>query len=101
MGVFNQIKDLYKLQKEAREMQKKMKEVKIEGVSDEENVKIFMNGLQEIDNIIIADEIISVENKRYLVKEIKEAMKDAQKKLQMELSKDVDISQIKNMLGAS
>ena len=100
-GMFNQLKDIYKLQKEAREMQKKMKEVKIAGVSDNEDVKIYMNGLQEIDNIEIADELLSVENKKQLVKEFKEAMKDAQKRLQKELSKDMDISQLKNMLGAS
>ena len=99
--MFNQLKDVYKLQKEAREMQKKMKEVKITGISDDEDVKIFMNGLQEIDTIEIADELMGVENKKQLVKEFKEAMKDAQKRLQKELSKDMDISQLKNMLGAS
>jgi DNA-binding protein YbaB len=100
-GMFNQLKDIYKLQKEAREMQKKMKEVKITGISDDEDVKIFMNGLQEVDTMEIGDELLSIANKKQLIKEIKEAMKDAQKKLQKELSKDMDISQLKNMLGAS
>lgn len=99
--MFNQLKDIYKLQKEAREMQKKMKEVKITGISDDEDVKIFMNGIQEIDTMEISDELLTVDNKKQLIKEIKEAMKDAQKKLQKELSKDMDISQLKNMLGAS
>ena len=99
--MFNQLKDIYKLQKEAREMQKKMKEVKITGISDDEDVKVYMNGLQEIDTIDIADDLMGLENKKQLVKEIKEAMKDAQKRLQKELSKDMDISQLKNMLGAS
>jgi DNA-binding protein YbaB len=100
-GMFNQLKDIYKLQKEAREMQKKMKEVKIIGISDDEDVKIFMNGLQEVDTMEINDELLSIESKKQLIKEIKSAMKDAQKKLQKELSKDMDISQLKNMLGAS
>jgi len=100
-GMFNQLKDIYKLQKEAREMQKKMKEVKIIGVSDDEDVKIYMNGLQEIDTMEISDDLLGVDNKKELIKEIKEGMKDAQKKLQKELSKDMDISKIKNMLGAS
>ena len=99
--MFNQLKDIYKLQKEAREMQKKMKEVKIVGISDDEDVKIYMNGLQEVDTMEISDELLSVDNKKQLIKEIKGAMKDAQKKLQKELSKDMDISQLKNMLGAS
>ncbi len=99
--MFNQLKDIYKLQKEAREMQKKMKEVKIVGISDDEDVKIFMNGLQEVDTMEISDDLLSVDAKKQLIKEIKGAMKDAQKKLQKELSKDMDISQLKNMLGAS
>ena len=98
--MFSQLKDIYKLQKEAREMQKKMKDVKIVGLSDDEDIKIYMNGLQEIDTMDIADELMSVDNKKQLVKEIKEAMKDAQKKLQKELSKDMDISQLKSMLGS-
>ena len=99
--MFNQLKDIYKLQKEAREMQKKMKEVKIVGISDDEDVKIYMNGLQEVDTMEISDELLSVDSKKQLIKEIKGAMKDAQKKLQKELSKDMDISKLKNMLGAS
>ena len=98
--MFNQLKDIYKLQKEAREMQKKMKEVKIVGISDDEDVKIYMNGLQEVDTMEISDELLSVDSKKQLIKEIKGAMKDAQKKLQKELSKDMDISKLKNMLGA-
>jgi DNA-binding protein YbaB len=49
MGMFDQLKDLYKLQKEAKEMQKKMKLVIVQGYSDDEDVKIKMNGLQELE----------------------------------------------------
>ncbi len=99
--MFDQLKDIYKLQKEAREMQKKMKLVMVEGFSDDEDVKIKMNGLQEVEAIEIDDDLIKVEYKRDLVKAIQQALKDAQKKLQKEMAKDMDISQIKNMLGAS
>jgi DNA-binding protein YbaB len=101
MGMFDQIKDLYKLQKEAKEMQKKMKQIMVEGYSDDEDVKIKMNGLQEIESIDIDDELMVVENKKDLVKALIQAMKDAQKRLQKEMAKDMDVSQIKSMLGAS
>lgn len=101
MGMFDQLKDVYKLQKEAKEMQKKMKALQITAFSDEEEVKIVMNGMQEIEEMDIADELMIVENKKQLIKAIKEAIKDGQKKLQKELAKDMDISQIKNMLGAN
>jgi DNA-binding YbaB/EbfC family protein len=101
MGMFDQIKDLYKLQKEAKEMQKKMKQIMVEGYSDDEDVKIKMNGLQEIESIEIDDELMSVENKKELIKAFIQAVKDAQKRLQKEMAKDMDVSQIKSMLGAS
>jgi len=99
-GAFNQLKDLYKLQKEARAMQKKMKAVHVTGLSDDELVSVSINGTQEIEEIEIHDELLSPENKRDLVKDIKQAVKDAQKRLQKELMKDMDMSQIKGMLGA-
>ena len=48
---FGQIKDLYKLQKEARKMQKQMKKMKIEGESKKGEVKLTVNGAQEIQDI--------------------------------------------------
>ena len=101
MGMFDQLKDIYKLQKEAREMQKKMKSLQIVAISDDEEVKITMNGMQEIEEMEIDDALMTIENKRNLIKAIKEAVKDGQKKLQKELSKDMDINQIKNMLGSN
>jgi DNA-binding protein YbaB len=101
MGMFDQLKDIYKLQKEAREMQKKMKAMQIIAISDDEEVKITMNGIQEIEDMEISDELMKLENKRHLIKAIKEAIKDGQKKLQKEISKDMDINQIKNMLGSN
>ena len=94
------MKDLYKLQKEAREMQKKMHGVKVVGVSDDEKVKVSMDGTQEIEEIEINDELLSIDNKRWLIKGMKEALKDAQKRLQRELAKDMDLNKIKGMLGA-
>lgn len=99
--MFDQLKDIYKLQKEAREMQKKMKVLMVQGYSDDEDVVVKMNGLQEIDSMEIDDSLLSVDSKKELIKAIQQAVKDAQKKLQKEMAKDMDISQIKSMLGAS
>ena len=99
-GLFNQMKDLYKLQKEAREMQKKMHTVKVVGVSDDEKVKVSMDGTQEVEEIEISVELLNADNKRWLIKDMKEALKDAQKRLQRELAKDMDLNKIKGMLGS-
>jgi DNA-binding protein YbaB len=98
-GFFNQAKDMYNLQKEARAMQKKMKKLKIKGLSDDELIEVVINGTQEIEEIEIADSLLKIESKRELVKGIKQALKDAQKKLQKEMMKDMDINQLKGMLG--
>ena len=41
--MFGQMKDLYKMQKQAREMQKQMKKLKIKGKSDDEMIVISIN----------------------------------------------------------
>ncbi|MBW7953252.1 MAG: YbaB/EbfC family nucleoid-associated protein [Candidatus Dojkabacteria bacterium] len=98
-GAFKQIKDIYKLQKEAREMQKKMKNIHVTGKSDDELVVVSINGTQEVEDITIEDRLLSPSEKKLLVKGIKQALKDAQKKLQKELMKDMDLGQLKGMLG--
>ena len=99
MSVFGQAKDLLKLQKEAREMQKKMKQLRVVGESDDERVRITVNGTQEVEDIEIADDLMNADSKKDLIKGVKAALKDSQKKLQKEMMKDMDISQLRNMLG--
>ena len=100
MKGLSQMKDLYKLQKEARRMQKEMKKLKITGQDKRDLVTITINGLQEIEEIDIADELLSPERKVELVKAIKEALKDANKRVQREMAKNMDLNDIKSMFGA-
>jgi len=81
-------------------MQKKMHAVKVVGVSDDEKVKVSMDGTQEVADIEINDELLNADKKRWLIKAMKEALKDAQKRLQRELAKDMDLNKIKGMLGS-
>lgn len=97
---FSQMKDLYKLQKEARKMQKQMKKLKVEGSSKDELVQVVMNGVQEIDDIQIAEELLHPAKKVDLIDSLKQAIKDANKKVQKEMAKDMDIDNLKSMLGS-
>ncbi len=97
--MFGKIGDLYKLQKEAKEMQSNLKNLKISGLSNNEDVEIVMDGTQEILEIGINDSLLSIDKKRYLEKAIIDVMKDAQKKIQKELMKDMNLDKIKQMLG--
>lgn len=98
---FGKVGELYRLQKEARAMQKKMKAISIEGESGDGNVVVAIDGTQEITDIDIAEEILSPDKKEKLINDIKDACKSAQKKLQKEMMKDMDMDKLRGMLGGS
>lgn len=99
MAGFGKVGELYKLQKEARAMQKKMKALLIEGDSKDGSVVVRINGTNEVDDIDIEEELLSPEKKNDLIKRLKQAFKAANKKLQKEMMKDMDLDKMKGMLG--
>lgn len=90
---------LLKMQKEAKQMQKKLRERRISGASKDERVKVFMNAAQEFEDIFIDDSLLEEDGLDRIKKGMKEAFKDYQKKLQKEMMKDMDLDQLKGMLG--
>lgn len=97
--MFNDLKDLYKLQKEAKEMQKKMREKKITGNSKDGRVTVYMNGAQEYEGIEIDDMLFDVDMKDLFKQDMDEAFKDYQKKLQKSMQESFNIDDVKSMLG--
>jgi nucleoid-associated protein EbfC len=97
MSVFGQAKDLYKLQREAKKMQEEMKQVLVVGESKKSLVKVTLNGVQEMVDINIDEHLL--DDKVELKKHIKDAYSDAQKKLQKEMAKGMDMDKLKGMLG--
>lgn len=55
--MFDKAKDMYKLQKQAREIKKQLKNTHIEAESD--GVVIVLNGEQEIISVAISDEAMA------------------------------------------
>lgn len=98
-NVFSQAKDLWKLQQEARKMQSQMKEVKVSATSRDNTIEVQINGLNELVSIQIKDELLSPSKKQILVKNLMESLKEAGKKLQKEMAKDLDLNKVKSMLG--
>ena len=96
---FGKVGELYKLQREARAMQKKMKKIIIDGESKDGDVIVRINGLQGVEDIAIDEELLSVERKDVLIKKLKQAFKSAHKKLQKEMARDMDVGKLKGMLG--
>ncbi len=92
-------RELIKMQMEAKKMQNRLREKKISGESRDGMLKIFMNGAQEFEDIWVDDDLMDVEMIDRLKKNMKEAFKDYQKKLQKEMAQDIDLDKIKGMLG--
>ena len=96
---FGKLGDMYKMQKEARQMQKKMKALIIEGESKDGSVVVSINGLNQLEEADFDDSLLSPGNKDKLVKNLKQAFKSANKKLQKEMMKDMDMNKLKGMMG--
>lgn len=87
------------MQMEAKKMQNRMREKKISGESKDGMLKIFMNGAQEFEDVWVDDTLMDIDMLDRFKKDMKEAFKDYQKKLQKEMAQDIDLDQLKGMLG--
>ena len=99
MNPFSQAGDLMKMQKKAKEMQKKMQAIKIQGQSKDGKIILFMNGAQDIEDIHIDPSLLSPDRIDVIRIGIKEASKDFQKKLQKRLARDMNMDDLKGMLS--
>lgn len=81
---FGQMKDLYALQKKAKQMQKELKNLEIEAVSDDQSVKVVVNGEMKIVSLEISDDAVRLENKSSLEEAIKETVASAMSRAQQE-----------------
>lgn len=92
-------KELIKMQMEAKKMQNKLREKKITGESKDKMLKITMNGAQEFEDIQIDENLMDIDMIDRFKKDMSEAFKDYQKKLQKEMAQDIDLDKIKGLLG--
>ncbi len=81
--MFEQMKDLYKLKKQADELKKKMQTITIE--VEEKNIKVVMRGDNNVEAVFInGEENVNVKNA--INKATKEVQKKVAKKFQGQLS---------------
>lgn len=86
--MFDKAKNLYKLQKQAREIKEKLKNTHIE--AENEGVSVIINGEQEVIEVRLADE--TLQDKKKLETNLVNCMNKAVKKSQQigaELMKDI------------
>ena len=74
---FGKIKDLYKLQKQAREIQKELKDTEIEARSNDGWVTVVFNGEQHLTELTLSEEALRPENKQELEKQLQNIISQA------------------------
>jgi len=90
--MFQQMKDVYKLQKQAKEMKKMMKEIEIE--AEEDGVLVVVNAAQDVVDIQIEDHLLAPEHKNRIKKNTMEALKRAKKK-----AEEIAAEKMKPLMG--
>jgi len=79
--MFDQLKDIYNLKKQAEAMEKQLAAERIEGQSSNGLVKIVINGKHDILEVEISD------REKYDKKEVAQSVKEAYAKAQASLQK--------------
>lgn len=92
-------RELIKMQMEAKKMQNRLREKKISGESKDGMLKLYLNGAQEFEDIWVDDNLMDIDMMDRFKKDMKEAFKDYQKKLQKEMAQDFDLDKLKGMLS--
>lgn len=90
MNMFGQMKDLYKLQKQAKEIKQKLKNIHIE--AEENGVVITITGEQEILSVKISEE--AMQDKSKLEQTLLSVLKKGLKK-----SQEVAAANMKDIMG--
>lgn len=80
--MFNKLKQFQDLRKQAKDLKSSMSQETVTGESLSGDIKIIMDGNQEIKNVEIDDSLLSADKKEKLEQGIKDAFASAVKELQ-------------------
>ena len=86
--------DKLKLAKQANDLKNNLAKDEVMGESSDGNVKITMNGNQDILNVEVEEELLSADKKSELQDDIKDAFKKALKEVQMLMIKKMQSGEI-------
>lgn len=92
MSLFGQAKDLYKLQKQAKEIKKKLKNLHIE--AEVEGIVVVISAEQEVIDVRIPEAMMSADNHKNLQEKLKEAFNKGIKK-----SQEVAAHEMRDLMG--
>ncbi|TSC92824.1 MAG: Uncharacterized protein CEN91_358 [Candidatus Berkelbacteria bacterium Licking1014_85] len=78
--MLDKMKQLYQMQKTAKEVQKKLKDTEIEAKNSDGTVTVIYNGEPKLTDVIIDDSMMSANKKDELVREILKLSNEAHSK---------------------
>lgn len=90
--MFGKMKDMFKLQQQAKKIKKELKKIHVE--AEENGVIVVVTAEQELVSIDIPEEMMGAENKSKLEKSIVIAMQKAMKKAQ-----EISAEKMKAIMG--
>lgn len=77
---FGKMKELYELRKKAKDLQRELRQMKIE--AEKEGIKVVYTGEQKLDEIEIDDKYFDLERKYEMLRILKQVIEEAQDKTQ-------------------
>jgi len=92
MNLFGQAKDLYKLQKQAKQIKKKLKNLHIEAEAD--GIVVVISAEQEVIEVRVPEEMMTPENHKTLQVKLKDAFNKGIKK-----SQEVAAHEMRDLMG--
>ncbi|TSC92161.1 MAG: hypothetical protein CEN92_94 [Candidatus Berkelbacteria bacterium Licking1014_96] len=81
---FGQMGEMIKLQREAKRIQKELRNTEVESVSGGGKIKVILNGEVQVTKIEIAEDVLKPENKNEIEDSLKETINAGVKKAQAE-----------------
>lgn len=89
MNPFDLVKNFQEIQSRMTEMQGRLKDITVTGISGGDMVQILMNGQMEVLDVVIAPEIINPDDPGMLEDLVLAAITDAQNKIRERLQEEV------------
>ena len=81
---FGQMGEMIKLQREAKRIQKELRNTEVESISGGGKIKVILNGEVQVTGIEIDSEVLKPENKKEIEESLKETINAGVKKAQGE-----------------
>jgi DNA-binding YbaB/EbfC family protein len=75
--MFDKMKQLYEMQKQARQLQAQLGEMKVEKTNSDGTLKLTVNGTQKVENLSIDPSWLDPNKKTALEKALRQLMNDA------------------------